>query len=66
MEKTKEFKRSESNPGALLNTDNSALKAYKQHRETLRKNAKFAERLEKVESCLDEIKQLLLKVVDGK
>ena len=60
--KTKEFMRQETNPGALINVDNSGLAAYKRQREVLRNINTQEQRIEKIESTLDEIKNLLVQL----
>ena len=61
--KTKDFVRSESNPGAILNIDNSGLQAYKRHREVLRSVGTHEERIKKIESDIGEVKDLLRQLV---
>ena len=57
--KTKDFVRQESNPGAILNVDNSGLQAYRRQREIMRNNANNAERISKLESDMSDIKDKL-------
>jgi|688.fasta_scaffold375132_2 hypothetical protein len=61
--KTKEFVRSENNPGAILNIDNSGLQAYKRHREILRNVGTHEDRIKKIESDIGEVKELLQQLV---
>lgn len=63
--KTKDFARSENNPGALLNVDNSGLMAYKRQREIMRNVGTHEERIKKIETTLDDIKGLLIKVLEN-
>ena len=63
--KTKEFVRQENNPGALVNVDNTGLTAYKRQREIMRNVGTHEERIKKIESSLDDIKNLLLKVLEN-
>lgn len=63
--KTKEFVRQENNPGALVNIDNSGLTAYKRQREIMRNVGTHEERIKKIENSLDDIKNLLLKVLEN-
>jgi len=63
--KTKEFERSNMNPGAILNVDNSGLAAYKRHREVMRNVITHEERIKKIESSLEDIKDLLVKIVEN-
>ena len=59
------FRRSEQNPGALLNVDNSGLAAYKKQREIMRNVGTHEERIQKIESSLDDIKGLLTKLLEN-
>jgi hypothetical protein len=61
---TKDFIRSEENKGALLNTNNEALAAYKRARELRWKAQDQDKKIEKVEEELSEIKQLLQKILE--
>ena len=63
--KTKEYQRSETNPGAILNTDVSGLAAYRNQRQILRNVSTHEERLKKVENSLDDIKNLLTKILEN-
>jgi hypothetical protein len=63
--KTKDFARLESNPGALINVDNSGLAAYKRQREIMRNVGTHEERIKKIETTLDDIKGLLIKVLEN-
>jgi t-SNARE complex subunit (syntaxin) len=56
----------ESSSGALLNTNKAGFNAYKQTRTARLKEKQTQEaRLKAVEAGMDEIKQLLLKVLEG-
>jgi hypothetical protein len=63
--KTKDFARSENNPGALINVDNSGLSAYKRQREIMRNVGTHEERIKKIETTLDDIKGLLIRVLEN-
>lgn len=67
---TKDYIRLEKVPGALVNTDSSGLDAYKRQREIKRSMAKAMEsndeRLVALENSVEEIKNLLLKVLENK
>lgn len=63
--KTADFVRSEQNKGAILNVDNSSLAAYKRNREIMRNMRTHEERLQKVENSLEDIKGLLLKLLEN-
>lgn len=58
------FIRSNENGGVILNTDNEALAAYKRSRELRWKTQDQDKRIEKVESDLSEIKELLYKILE--
>lgn len=45
--------------GALLNTNNRGLKAYREQREAMRRNLSLQSRIDMLESNLDQIKELL-------
>jgi hypothetical protein len=49
----------DSNSGAILNVDNKKLSAYKKQKHMMIENMKNAERIQKVESDLEEIKNML-------
>ena len=57
--------RQANNAGALLNIDNSGLAAYKRQREVMRNVKTHEERIQKIESSLDEIKNLLIKALEN-
>jgi hypothetical protein len=63
--KTKEYERSNVNPGAIVNVDNSGLAAYRRQREVLRNIGTHEERIKKIESSLDDIKGLLVKILEN-
>lgn len=63
--KTKEYERSPVNPGAIINVDNTALSAYRRQREIMRNVGTHEQRIQKIESSLDEIKNLLVKLVEN-
>ena len=60
-----EFVRSDKNPGAVLNKDNSGLAAYRRQREIMRNVGTHEERIQKIESSLDDIKNLLTKLLEN-
>jgi hypothetical protein len=62
---TKDYVRQKNNPGALLNVDNTGLSAYKRHREVMRNVSTHEERIKKIESSIDEVKDLLLQLVEN-
>jgi len=61
---SRDFMRSETNKGALLNTNNEALAAYKRARELRWKTEDQEDKITKVEEELSEIKQLLQKILE--
>lgn len=63
--KTKDFVRTENNPGALVNIDNSGLNAYRRQREIMRNVGTHEERIKNIENALDDIKSLLVKVLEN-
>jgi len=63
--KTKEFNRLETNPGAIINVDNSGLIAYRRQREIMRNIGTHEERIKNIESSLDDIKGLLTKLLEN-
>ena len=63
--KTKDFVRTENNPGALVNVDNSGLSAYRRQREIMRNVGTHEERIKNIENALDDIKSLLVKVLEN-
>ena len=60
---TKEFVRSRTNPGAILNVDNAGLQSYKRHREILRNVGTHEDRIKKIENDIGEVKDLLRQLV---
>lgn len=62
---TKEYVRQKNNQGALLNVDNAGLSAYKRQREVMRNVSTHEERIKKIESSIDEVKNLLLQLVEN-
>ncbi len=58
------FVRSNTNPGAVLNTDNAGLEAYRRNRETMRKVYTHEDRLLKVEETMNDVKTLLEKLLE--
>lgn len=62
--KTTEYVRQDTNPGAILNVDNSGLAAYKRQREIMRSVGTHEERIKRIEGSLDEIKNLLVAVLE--
>jgi hypothetical protein len=63
--KTKEFNRLETNPGAIINVDNSGLSAYRRQREIMRNIGTHEDRIKNIESSLDDIKGLLTKLLEN-
>lgn len=63
--KTGDFMRSNNNPGAILNVDNSGLSAYKRQRDIMRNMNTHEERIKNIESSLDDIKGLLTKLLEN-
>lgn len=61
----KQFVRSEKNPGAVLNVDNTGLAAYRKQREIMRNVGTHEERIQKIESSLEDIKGLLTKLLEN-
>ena len=49
---------------AILNTNNTAYNLYKQQRNAALQSADINKRVEKIESQIDDIKNLLTKLVD--
>lgn len=62
---TKDYVRQQNNKAALLNVDNAGLTAYKRQRETMRSLSTHEERIKKIESSIDEVKTLLLQLVEN-
>lgn len=62
---TKEYIRQQNNKAALLNVDNTGLNAYKRQRETIRNLSTHEERIKKIENSIDEVKSLLLQLVEN-
>lgn len=62
---TKEYVRQKNNQGALLNVDTAGLTAYKRQREVMRNVSTHEERIKKIESSIDEVKNLLLQLVEN-
>ncbi len=56
--------RSNTNPGAILNTDNSGLEAYKRQRHLMHNLVTHENRLKKVEESMDDIKNMLKILVE--
>jgi hypothetical protein len=61
---TKDFARSTKNAGALINTDNEGLQAYKRQRALLRNIGSQEERISKIESDIGEVKDLLKQMLE--
>lgn len=57
--------RSEQNPGAVVNVNNEALAAYRRQREVMRNVGTHEERIAKIENSLDDIKNLLVKILEN-
>lgn len=49
--------------GAILNVDNSKLEAYKKQKQVLENNMRNTERISKVETDLNEIKEMLSQLL---
>lgn len=62
---TKEYIRQQNNKAALLNVDNTGLAAYKRQREVMRNVSTHEERIKKIESNIDEVKSLLLQLIEN-
>lgn len=62
---TKEYIRQQNNKAALLNIDNTGLAAYKRQREVMRNVSTHEERIKKIESNIDEVKSLLLQLIEN-
>lgn len=62
---TKDYVRQQNNKAALLNVDNTGLAAYKRQREVMRNVSTHEERIKKIESSIDEVKNLLLQLVEN-
>ena len=50
--------------GALLNTNNKGLQAYRQQRIIAQKNREMQARMTRLESSVDELKALLIKALN--
>lgn len=61
---TKEFIRQNNNKGALINIDTPGLKNYKSKRNMLAAVKNQEERIDRLESSLEEIKGLLVKILE--
>jgi hypothetical protein len=62
---SKNFMRSEKNPGAIVNVDNEGLAAYRRNREIMRNVGTHEERISKIENSLDDIKGLLIQILEN-
>jgi hypothetical protein len=62
---TKDYVRHQTNKAALLNVDSSGLAAYKRQREIMRNVSTHEDRIKKIESSIDEVKNLLLQLVEN-
>jgi len=60
------FKRMPDNPGALVNTNKSALEAYKMQKKKFAEFNKQKEEINTIKSELSDIKQLLVKLLESK
>ena len=60
------FMRSDKNPGAVLNKDNTGLAAYRRQRAIMSNVSTHEERIQKIESSLDDIKNMLIQVLESK
>lgn len=60
------FVRLESNPGALVNTNKSALEGYKLQKKKFAEFNKQKEEINTIKEELSEIKQLLVKLLESK
>lgn len=54
----------DTSTGAILNTDNGALSAYKARKRMMRQVEADKERIASLEEKIDRLEQLLLKVLD--
>jgi hypothetical protein len=63
--KTKDFVRLKDNKGALVNVDNSGLDAYRRQRKLMRNLSTHEDRIKNIESSLDDIKSMLIKVLEN-
>lgn len=61
---TKEFVRQKDNPGALLNIDNVGLENYKNKRKMMTVIKEQDEKINKIESSLEEIKKMLVNILE--
>jgi hypothetical protein len=61
---TKEFVRQKDNPGALLNIDNAGLENYKSKRKLMAVIKEQDEKINKLESSLEEIKKMLVNILE--
>jgi len=52
--------------GALINKDNNALLSYKMKKQQSKKVSNLEEKIDKLEYDIDEIKNLLLKLIQSK
>lgn len=56
------FRRSDTNKGAIINVDDSALAAYKKQRELTKNISDYDSRLKKIEESLQDLKHMLVKL----
>lgn len=63
--KTKEFIRQRNNKGALLNVDYQGLYEYKAKKKVLNTIQSQEEKINKLESSVEEIKQMLVKILEA-
>jgi hypothetical protein len=62
----KDYIRSKTNSGAMLNTDNDSLLAYKRQRNLMRNVGSQTERINKMENDINEVKVLLQQLLEKK
>lgn len=60
----KDFIRSETNKGAIINTDNNALLSYKRQRDAMRKMEMANLRIDKLETDISDIKNILHEMME--
>ena len=60
------FIKSKENGGAIINVNNEALDAYKRQRQLLNDKKNNDERLNKLEDSIQELKEIVLKLANGK
>lgn len=66
MDNHNSFVRSNENKGAILNVDNEGLNNYRKQRQLLRDLGNQDLRMKKIESSIEELKDLVLKLANGR